>query len=364
MGIKKNQDGTWEVYHSKRHPKLGRSFGLRRKGFKTIKEAIQAEKKIKKNVEELIRNKSILSWQALVSIYRESMIERDYALNTIESSVSSLRAHTFGPWKSKLIEDITGQEIRQLVKDLNRSAGHKKNMVKYIRGAFDCAIELGHLKYNPTPKINIKIGHKIKNVFTKSQVKFFLEQAEKMNNPWYPHWVLAVYSGLRNGELYCLTWDKVTFERRQILVNCSWHRKSGLKCTKSGDDRIVEIAPRLLTSLKKLKLQQGNSSDDYVLPRIRSWAKGEQARELRKFLIGIGLEPIRFHDLRATWATILLSQGIAPIKIMAAGGWKDLKTMQIYIRKAGVDIAGITDNLDLHDDAPKGEVLDFQSALK
>jgi hypothetical protein len=34
---------------------------------------------------------------------------------------------------------------------------------------------------------------------------------------------------------------------------------------------------------------------------------------------------------------------------MSMGGWKDLKTMQIYIRKAGVNIKGITNNLDLHD---------------
>jgi len=31
------------------------------------------------------------------------------------------------------------------------------------------------------------------------------------------------------------------------------------------------------------------------------------------------------------------------------GGWKDIKTMQIYVRKAGVDIAGAMDGLDLHD---------------
>lgn len=69
---------------------------------------------------------------------------------------------------------------------------------------------------------------------------------------------------------------------------------------------------------------------------------------LRYFLEGIGIPTIRFHDLRATWATIMLSRGIEPIKVMTMGGWKDLKTMQIYIRKAGVGIKGITDNLDLH----------------
>lgn len=30
-------------------------------------------------------------------------------------------------------------------------------------------------------------------------------------------------------------------------------------------------------------------------------------------------------------------------------GWKDMKTMQIYIRKAGINIKGITDCLDFED---------------
>jgi hypothetical protein len=41
-------------------------------------------------------------------------------------------------------------------------------------------------------------------------------------------------------------------------------------------------------------------------------------------------------------------------------GWKDLKTMMIYMRKAGIDIKGITDKLDLHN--PRFEtarILDF-----
>lgn len=85
-----------------------------------------------------------------------------------------------------------------------------------------------------------------------------------------------------------------------------------------------------------------------VLPRSSKWKKGEQARELRKMLLGLGLPAIRFHDLRATWATVLLSQGVPPIKVMAMGGWKDMKTMMIYSRKAGVDLKGSLSCLDLH----------------
>ena len=201
--------------------------------------------------------------------------------------------------------------------------------------------------------MKFRTGDKIKKVLTEEQVALFLNRAREYNIQWYPHWCLALYTGMRNGELYALTWDKVSFERGQILVNTSWNNKDGFKDTKSGDDRIIQIAPQLMELLGEWKLQSPAPESGFVLPRISKWEKGEQARELRMFLSGLGLPAIRFHDLRATWATLLLSKGVEPIKVMIMGGWKDLKTMQIYVRKAGVDIAGATDCLDFHNGSPK-----------
>jgi hypothetical protein len=51
---------------------------------------------------------------------------------------------------------------------------------------------------------------------------------------------------------------------------------------------------------------------------------------------------------------------IEPIKVMSMGGWTELKTMQKYIRQAGVNIKGITDGLELHDPlAQSGNVLEI-----
>ncbi len=61
----------------------------------------------------------------------------------------------------------------------------------------------------------------------------------------------------------------------------------------------------------------------------------------------MGLPVVRFHDLRASWATMMMSLGVEPIKVMKMGGWKDLKTMDRYVRLGGIDIQGVTDNLKL-----------------
>jgi len=128
-------------------------------------------------------------------------------------------------------------------------------------------------------------------------------------------------------------------------VNLSWQKNGRFKSTKSGDDRWLEIAPDLVGQLKRLRLETGATG--FVLPRLSEWDKCEQARCLRMFLMGMGLPAVRFHDLRASCATMLLNKGVEPIKVMAMGGWKDLKTMQIYIRKAGVEIKGAMDGISL-----------------
>jgi integrase len=126
--------------------------------------------------------------------------------------------------------------------------------------------------------------------------------------------------------------------------------------------RIVEIAPTLMDLLRELKLKSGGS--EFVFPRLDKWDTGDQARELRMFLLGMGLPPIRFHDLRATWATILLSKGIEPIRVMKAGGWRVMKTMMYYVRLAGVDIRGMSDVLKFHDPTqPRGQVVSLKRSV-
>ncbi|MBX7231670.1 MAG: site-specific integrase [Bdellovibrionales bacterium] len=215
----------------------------------------------------------------------------------------------------------------------DRSQSHQKSMHKFLKGLFLYAVECGYIQRTPVPMLQFRLGDKIKKVLTIEQIKLLLEKAHEMNHPWYPIWATALYSGCRNGKLYAITRDKVNFENRTILISSSWDHKHGFKdFTKSKQDRTIEIAPQLVPILKQLYAEEPEST--FVLPRIREWDEGRQAEVLRTFLLGIGLPPVRFHDLRASWATAMLEMGVEPARVMIMGGWGDLKTMQIYMRKA------------------------------
>jgi integrase len=292
-------------------------------------EAKRVHNELVLQVERKINEAIVPTWPLVVEQFLKACLERDISRKTVENYAVCLEAHT-GAWEKRLVDSITTEEVRALIKERvgDKATSHQKNLLKFIRGAFTYAVEAGVLQRNPTPQMKFRLGDKIKKVLTEEQIRVLLNRAKELDSEWYPHWALALYTGMRNGELFALTWDKVNLDNRQILVDSSF------------------------------KLQSGDTT--FVLPRIDKWDGGEQARELRMFLTGLGLPPVRFHDLRASWATVLLSKGVEPIKVMKMGGWKDMKTMMIYARKAGVDIKGATDCLELHNpSAEAGKVLKF-----
>lgn len=341
---------TWSAFHSKRHPVTRIPISLRRIKLSSKAEAMRVERQLIIEVEDKIRRQLLPTWRVHLNSFYEHMRQRDYSLKTVDTYKLCLDAHTVDIWGERLITQISAEDIRSLIRDRlgHRSVSHQANLLKFIRAAFNYAVEKAFIPAAPIPFMKFKKHDKIQKGLTNKQAELLLDTARTINHEWYPHWCMALYTGMRNGELYALTWDNVDLEKRQIIVNCSWNNKDGFKSTKTGQHRILEIPPDLLPVLRQLKIQSQNDCP-FVLPRLRKWDKGEQARELRMFLMGLGLPTIRFHDLRATWATLLLSSGVNANHVKSMGGWEDLKTMQIYIRKSGMDIRGCTDNFTLHD---------------
>jgi integrase len=346
MGIKYNEDKKYYVVtYSRRHPITREPKGLRRQGIKSREEAERAYRELIVKMSHKFNEVIDPLWHEVVNKFLINFSNRGVANNTLLNYKSSLETHTFEKWGGTRINKITTSQIRDLILDdlAHFSESHRKSMLKFIKAVFRFALESDILQRDPTPKLRFKVGEKIKKVLTENEVKLFLKEAKVQNHSWFPIWAIACFTGMRSGELYALRWERVDLNKRVMVICTSWTKENGFKETKSGDDRIVEIAPSLLPLM--LELQKRNY-DGYVLPRIREWTTGCQAKVIKEFLGGLELPLIRFHDLRASWATIMLSKGIEPIKVMSMGGWKDLKTMQIYIRKSGIHIQGITNSLN------------------
>lgn len=354
---------TYTVSFSKRHPITRSPVQLKRKGIKSKIEAKRVYEQLVVLVNDKIKRRIVPTWAVHVDQYFQSLKTADLRNTTIYNREKVLKHHTLPKWQDCLVDEITTEEIHRLLNERlgDNSEAHRKFFIKCVRGAFQYAYEQGLINRNPTPLLKFKVSDKIKAVLNEEQIIALLRRSQELDWPWYPHYAVGLFTGMRNGEMYALTWDKVNLGHRQILVNCAWSSKDGYKSTKSGDDRIVEIPKPLLPVLQELKLKSAGS--DFVLPRLSKWDKGEQARDLRFFLKSIGLPEVRFHDLRASWATMLLGKGVAPSKVMSMGGWKDMDTMMIYMRKAGINIKDATaclDDMQTHG-VQNAEVVAFRS---
>jgi integrase len=337
--------GRYIVAYSKRHPITGMPVTLRRKNISSLREAKRIETELILAVESKLQKAQHPNWQAVCEEHFIDMHCRGLSPHTIENYRLCLAAHTYTAWVSKLINEITSHDVRSLVVERagQKSIAHQQALLKFIRSVFRFAVEKRYVTHNPTPPMRFKAEDRIKGVLNQDQASKLLYFAKQEQSEWYYAWALALHTGLRSGELVALKWENVDLSNSKINVRTSWNSKVGFKSTKSGDERIVPINAELRSILRELKIQ--NLSGEYVLPRIPKWFEGEQARELKKFLILHGLPPVTFHNLRSSWATILLNNGVEPAKVMAMGGWKSLKTMMIYLRMAGIQVQGATDSL-------------------
>lgn len=340
----------WCARASGRHPKTKKPSNLVRVCLKTKAEAERVEKKLIIQLQEKFSESAHPLFSTVLEENLEVMkMEGDSGADYQSNKKLVLEKHAVPPWQYKRIDQITTLEIKKVILDATCSETHKKEILKFIRQVFNFALDAGYINRNPCPAMKFKINQKMFDVLNKEELKTLIREARKRNHPWHSNWVVAIHSGMRSAELYSLEISAVDLVRNIIHVRTSFSKKTGLKrSTKAMYDRIIVMSPPLRKEVSRLMNER--QGQQFLLPRIHEWDTGSQAAVLREFLGEIGLPSIRYHDLRASWATLLLSRGTNASQVMKMGGWKDLKTFQRYIRKAGIDIEGATNVLSCLED--------------
>lgn len=325
-------------------------------GIESEKAAVSEEKKILRLLtEEISRLEGYgLTWEAVVD--RWEMMMRESHLRKLDPV--TLRDHlamitrwteTWLKKPASLLNRADGRAIFDRMEEAGKSRSFQMKVKSTINQIYDWGIQERLIRgVSETPVAGVQLKkekeEKLPEILNLDQIRTLLSHAKNLEHKWYPIWAMAILTGMRNGELHALLWSDVDMDGNIIVMSKSYNTRSRtVKCPKAGYWRNVPISPELKELLISLKSQMGNQP--HVLPRFRDWDKGEQARVLRTFCKGIGLPSIKFHTLRACFGTQLLAHDIAPARVMKIAGWKDLKTMQRYIRLAGVDERGATDCL-------------------
>jgi len=332
-------------------------------GVKSESEAKKIELKLLKECQrtisekELQRNISGLSWGEVLEKWHSYQSEVCVKFGGLTQLVLDDYYGGMKKWMSRFqfmsCADISTFQLMEVFNEMASagvSSGHRLKIRRNIKSVFDFGIKNGSIRLlkNPTFDLIIKKNEESKKpeILTISEIRKLIEIAFATNHSWRHIWAMALLTGMRNGELFALKWTDVDWENKLITVSQSYNcRLRTISSTKAGYWRDVPISQDCLRLLENLKSITG--SQVFLLPRLTNWNKGIQAKVLRTFCIENGLPSVRFHTLRACFGTQLLRQGVSSAVVMKIAGWKDLKTMQRYIRLAGVEVSGATDKLEI-----------------
>ena len=227
-------------------------------------------------------------------------------------------------FKKKIAKDVKKRDIENLILEIrNKGVTNKtvNGIMTFVQAVFNYGVDSGYLKENPVGKIKKlpQVKPPIKSL-NEIQMQMFLNVAK--GTRFYAFFATAIYTGMRRGELLALEWSDIDFKNARITVNKQLYK--GIKSpTKTNKERVIDIPENLLEILKEhkhncnilTKLVFHNFKGEPIHPYYMEEKHFHPLiKECNKHLDTENqIENFRFHDLRHTYATYLLSNSV-PVK--------------------------------------------------
>jgi integrase len=185
-----------------------------------------------------------------------------------------------------------------------------------LKHMFSKAVEWSKVRDNPTRRVKLLKGEV-------QRVRFLMPDEIQMllsNCPDHikPIVTLAVHTGMRKGELLGLKWDQVSFEQGIIT----------LTETKNNERRDIPMDQTVKATLKALEALERESPFVFCNEEGRNFE--DIGRSFETALRRSGIEDFRFHDLRHTFASNLVMEGVDIMTVKELMGHKTLEMTLRY----------------------------------
>ena len=215
-----------------------------------------------------------------------------------DSSIMGRLDMEFG---GKDIQDITAWQIEKWKSKRSEKLkpGSVNRELALLKHIFSKAIEWKRIKENPAQKVKRLKGETRRvRYLMPDEIQILLSNCEGLLRDFLkPLVTLALHTGARKGELQGLQWPQVNFELGFI----------SLLDTKNGERRDIPMNETVKATLEGLK---GNG--DYVFPNTNGKIIDNTQIHLaiHEALNKSRIEDFHFHDLRHTFASNLVMQGV------------------------------------------------------
>lgn len=336
MVIRKRNNGSWDVDVSNGYdPITLKQRRIIRKGYKTKKEAIEAETFLR--TVELKNNKygTKATIPLLYNLLKEEDVINQRKISYINTQENNYNKH-IKEYFSKLnnvgkltYEDI--YEFREHLRKKRAKNSEKKlstntinKIMILLKKILDVGIRKGYYTQNPVNQLK-------KLPIVKPQIKYWtiqeFHQFLKLFTVEEYHlkllFTVLYFTGMRLGEALALTWEDIDLNINTIFVTKSIYTKDKVSHisttkTRAGTRRII-LNKKLITELETWKEKQFNLLKAFTREPLKLkifqnspviLTKDSIEKQYKKILSrDRQLKKIRIHDFRHSHASLLINQG-------------------------------------------------------
>ena len=327
--IRKRKDGRWEGRFTAGHdPVTGKQI------FKNVLGKTQAEvkEKLARALVEAGQVDFTKTGQYTVGTWMDTWFENVAKVKVRPSSHQTYKGYIDNHIKPSIgnipLEKLTTMDLQKFYRKLltkgrverveskeqpkGLSAKTVRNINQVISSAMDFAVAQKIISENPCKAVTLpKLEHKEMQTIPAEQLQTFLQEAKATGV--YEMYYIELATGLRRGELLGLKWTDIDWKNGIIKVRRQVARVDGqiveapLKTKNSY--RAVSISPQAIEVLRE---QKRKTNDTYVFPSPNGGPISPDSvnNMLKRVLERAGIPKVRFHDLRHTFATIALQNGV------------------------------------------------------
>ena len=337
--IRQRTDGRWEARYS-----VGRDPGTGKQLQRSVYGSTQKEVRLKLQQATVdidngaYTDPSRLSVGAWLDLWRAEFLG-NVKPSTAVAYEQHIKNHLKPAFGAVKLSALKPAQIQKFYNDLQRS-GLSPKTIKNIHGVFHKALSqavlLGYIRVNPSTVCNLPRVEKADiHPLDSAELNQFLSAIK--GNRLEALYKVAVFTGMRLGELLGLTWDRVDLKQGVIMIDRQLLRPrvkgDGFVFgpLKNDKPRVIHPAPFVIETLRAHRIDQieeklragslwsdgpGYVFSDQFGSHASYWTL---ITRLKSILQGLGIEPRRFHDLRHTYAVAALRSG------------DDVKTVQVNL---------------------------------
>ena len=242
---------------------------------------------------------------------------RGYMENHIKPNIGDIPLHKLTTldlqkFYKKLLTGGRKERIESRSQPKGLSAKTVRNLHQVLSSALRFAKSQKLIAENPSDACVLpRVEHREMKTLTADQLDAFLREAK--NSGVFEMYDLELATGLRRGELLGLKWEDIDLDEGILRVRRQVCRISG---TVTEAPLKTKNAYRTLLigedAVPVLKQQKEKGVGNYVFPSFTGGPISPDSvqKMLHRVLACAGLPPIRFHDLRHTFATLAIQNGV------------------------------------------------------